>query len=273
MNSPQGCRLGGAAIGHNLIPTPANTVPWNAVVESIYGGAEVETVVATTADLAAKQLRAAAQDPSYAKAVELLLKLPLAAREESFLAAARELGLELGAAPDRTEIVFAVADLLDRHAAVAGRPNDFSELVARALTGAFAERIGDGQPGLLDTGAADVVASLKRLSQPERFTGLARSFYSRLFSEVLSAFLDRVLATHVGPNERFDNAGSLSDFNVALSTYVGETTRIIHEFSAGWYGKHAFADAGLTDRKVSEFAFVALKKTLAELRRKEELGD
>lgn len=259
-------------MGHNLIPTPANTILWNAVVESIYGGAEVDDVVTATASLAATHLREAADDPNYAKAIEILLKLPLAAREESFLAAARDLGLELGVSPDRTEIVFAIADLLDRHADAAGRVDDFSELTARALTAAFSDKIDDDLPGLIETNADDVVASLRRLSQPDRFTDLARSFFSRLFSEVLSIHLDRVLASHVGPNERFEHAGRLSDFSAALSTYVAETTRIIHEFSAGWYGKHAFTDAGLTDQKVSEFGFVALKKTLDELRRKEKLG-
>ena len=257
-------------MGHNLIPTPANTIPWNAVVECVYGGARLEDIVAATANLAEKQMRGASKDPNHLEAVTLLLKLPLAAREASFLAAARDLGLELGDRPDVAEIVFAVSDHLDRRAGELGRADDFSELSGRALVGALTEALTDETAGFFEAEPEDVVAALKRVSEPRRFTGLARSYYTRLFSETLSSLLDRVLASHVGPGQRFAHAGDRAAFDQAMATYAQETTRIIHEFAAGWYAKHAYGDEGLTPPKIAGFAHVALKKTLDELRRKEE---
>ena len=59
-----------------------------------------------------------------------------------------------------------------------------------------------------------------------------------------------------------------SDFNAALDLHCREASRIIKEFSGGWYGKTLFQEGDISPDKASQFAHVAFKKLRAELRKR-----
>lgn len=256
-------------MGHNLFPTLPNSIIWRDVVERLRDGARVEEVAALSAEAVEAQLRNAPNDPVYREAIRLLALIPMAAREEDPTAALRELGLSLSRPPDLTELVFAVGERLDDVVARSVRRDDFAELSRRALISTISSCVGDELPGLLDATTDDVARSLRRFSHPGEFTRLSRTFFTSLLSATLSSFLDRTLSGHVGPGERFAHVGERSAFDAALKTYCYETTRIVHEFSRGWYGKNAWSATGLTDVAVAGFGAYALTKILAEMKRKD----
>ncbi|MEX2519633.1 MAG: hypothetical protein WD969_09920 [Paracoccaceae bacterium] len=258
-------------MGHNQLSTLAVSAKWTEVVELLAADASTEDVAAATAAAAERQLREAPRDPVYAEAVRLLLRIPAAALQPGFGRALRDLGLPVGDAPELTDILFAAGDRLDR-VAREKRGGDFGELARRSLIAALSSRIGAELPGLFEATPADVETATRRFASPRDFAGLARSFYTRLVSETLSSFLDRTLATQVGPTSRFAHAGDRSAFDDALAQHCFETTRIIHEFSSGWHAKHLIHGDGGSPRAVAEFGYVALKKILTELIRRRDLG-
>lgn len=99
---------------------------------------------------------------------------------------------------------------------------------------------------------------------------MIRAFFTRLTRDTLSNWLDRTLSTHVGPNRRFAHAGQRGDFDVALGQYCSEATRIIREFSGGWYGATIFREKTITRERAAGFGYVAFKKIGEELRQKRD---
>jgi hypothetical protein len=82
-------------------------------------------------------------------------------------------------------------------------------------------------PSLFGPTAGDVQQAFAKLGSSDRFSVLARDFFSRLTSRSLGYFLSRELSKHVGPNKRFAAISELSDFNAALDLHCREASRII----------------------------------------------
>ena len=126
-------------------------------------------------------------------------------------------------------------------------------------------------PSLFGPTATDVQQAFAKLGTSDRFSIVARDFFSRLTSRSLGYFLSRELSKHVGPNKRFAAVSDHSDFNAALDLHCREASRIIKEFSGGWYGKTLSARRSRSAREAQrKFAHVAFKKLRAELRKRRD---
>ena len=64
--------------------------------------------------------------------------------------------------------------------------------------------------------------------------------------------------------------GEHSDFNAALDLHCREASRIIKEFSGGWYGKTLQQEKAISRDKARSFSHVAFKKLRAELRKRRD---
>ena len=58
-----------------------------------------------------------------------------------------------------------------------------------------------------------------------------------------------------------------SEFNEALQTYCQQSSKIVEEFSGGWFSKTKFIEKEITPEKTKGFLHVAFKKLLSELKR------
>jgi hypothetical protein len=125
-------------------------------------------------------------------------------------------------------------------------------------------------PSLFGPTASDVKQALAKLGTSDRFSIVARDFFSRLTSRALGYFLSRELSKHVGPDKRFATVGDHSDFNTALNLHCHETSRIIKEFSGGWYGKTIQQQTQISPDEARRFAHVAFGKIRAELRKRRD---
>lgn len=256
-------------MGHVHLGTLPQSRNWREVVGLVAVGGAVAAVASAAAGAAERDLDRAASDPVHVEAVRLLLAVPTAARAEDFAAALNAQGLPVDRRPELLDLLVAISARLDAVALSQSRRTDLGELAGRALAGALSATIGDRLPGLVSADAGDVQNAARGLSWPNGIATLVRSFYERLVSDALSYWLDRTLATHVGGVARFASAADRATFDAALAQYVGETTRIIKEFSSGWYGKHVIHAGRLDSSAAAAFGAVALKKILSELRERQ----
>ena len=255
-------------MGHTLLSVLPKTKAWNEVVELLEAGGASEDVVSASAVAAERQLSRAADDPLFVEAVRLLAAIPMAARSNDFGRALRDSGIPAGDRPGLLDLIAAVGDRLDRLGRQAIRTNDFSELSRRALLSTLSARIDERLPSFFDATPEEVQATAARMAAPSEFSRLARSFYTDLLQRTLAYWLDRTLSAQVGPDRAFTGASERADFDAALQQYCLEATRIISEFSTGWYGKRVNRPAPITRQEAAGFGAVAFKKIGAELRRK-----
>jgi hypothetical protein len=257
-------------MGHIHLGVLPRSRKWRAVVDLLAGGADDNAVIAASAGAAERDLLGAAHDPVFVEAVRLLLAVPLAARSEHFGAALRAADLAIDDAPGLLDLTTAVSARLDQVARKGSGTSDMGELAARALVSTFGLSIGDRLPGLFAATPDDVQVAARKLSWSRGIAELSRGFFGQLVSASLSSWLDRTLAGHIGPEARFATAARRGGFDVALAQYASEATRIVQEFSGGWFGKTVRDKGGIPSADAAQFGAVALKKIVAELRRKRD---
>src|SRR5262245_35535220 len=226
-------------MGHIRLGTLPKTQKWNQVVNLLTGGADVERIAAASADAAEHALERASKDEGLAHAFWLLTQIPQAARQSNFSERLWELGLTVSSKPTLLEIVAAFTRSVDDHLRERGKRTDLGEMAQLAASETLASLAGRELPSLFGTSPSDVQQALAKLATSDRFNIVARDFFSRLTSRSLGYFLSRELSKHVGPNKRFVAVGAHSDFKAALDLHCREASRIIKEFSGGWYGKTA----------------------------------
>ena len=258
-------------MGHIRLVTLPKTKKWNQVVNLIASGGDVERIAAASADAAEHGLERAAHDESLAYAFWLLTQIPQAARQSNFSERLWELGFTgLSSKPTLFEIVAAFTRAVDGHVRERGKRTDLGEMAQHAAAETLASLAGRELPSLFGPTASDVQQALATLGTSDRFSIVARDFFSRLTSRSLSYFLSRELSKHVGPNKRFAAVGDHSDFNAALDLHCREASRIIKEFSGGWYGRTLQQERRITKDEARKFAHVGFKKLRAELRKRRE---
>ena len=255
-------------MGHTLLLVLPKTKAWNEVVDLLEAGGASEDVVSASAVAAERQLSRAADDPLFVETVRLLAAIPMAARSGDFGRALRDAGIPAGDDPGLLELIGAVGEHLDRLARQERTSADFGELSRHALLSSLSSQIGGKLPGFFEATPADVHRAAERMAGPAAFSRLARGFFTDLLSRTMSYWLDRTLSTHVGADRRFAHAGDRTAFDESLQQFCLEATRIISEFSAGWYGKRYHASSVITRHDAAAFGAVAFKKISSELRLK-----
>ena len=90
-------------------------------------------------------------------------------------------------------------------------------------------------------------------------------FGSRLIYKYLDYFLSRALPDHVGEGRRFATLSQKSGFSTALDVHCREASRIVEEFSGGWFSKTNWEKGGISREEAAGFAYVAMKKIREEL--------
>jgi hypothetical protein len=254
-------------MGHKRLGTLPRTQKWERVVGLIAGGADVERIAAASADAAEHGLQRASDDQGLAHAFWLLTQIPQAARQVNFVDRLWELGLNVSSSrPTLLEIVAAFTSAVDRHVSESGKRSDLGEMAQHAAAETLTSLAGRELPSLFGATARDVQQALAKLGTSDRFSIVARDFFSRLTSRSLGYFLSRELSKHVGPSKRFAAISEHREFNAALDLHCREASRIIKEYSRDWYSKTLFQEGDISLEKASDFAHGAFRKLRAELR-------
>jgi hypothetical protein len=206
-------------MGHIRLGTLPKTHKWQHVVSLIAGGADVDLIAAASADAAEHGLERASQDQALAHAFWLLTQIPQAARQTNFADRLWQLGLNVSSRPTLLEIVAAFTIAVDDRVRESGKRSDLGEMAQHAAAETLTSLAGRELPSLFGPTAGDVQRALAKLGTSDRFSIVARDFFSRLTTRSLSYFLSRELSKHVGPNKRFAAVNEHSDFNAALDLH------------------------------------------------------
>lgn len=257
-------------MGHVRLPVLATTRKWRQVVQHVAEGADVEVVASAAAEAAERDLTRASRDPAFLQAFWLLTQIPLAARGPELAADLGRLDVHVSEAPTLMELAAAISAAVDRHARATGGRTDLGEMAQMAAVESLTALVGRDLPSLFAARPEDVQHALGRYASGERFSQLARAFFSRLTQRTLRYYLDRELSNHIGAGRRFGDDAARSRFAEALDRHCWETTRIVEAFAGGWYGKNVYQGAGLTPEAVARFAPVAFRKIRAELRKRRD---
>jgi hypothetical protein len=253
-------------MGHIRLGELPRTRKWQQVVALIEGGAGTAQVANATISAAEHALNFAASDKGLVETLWLITQLPLAAKSGNFPEALRNLDLEVSDSPTLMDVVGAFSDAIDKKLANNGGRTDLGEMAQMAAAETMTELIGSKTPSFFGTTLEDVKNAFSALATTKQFGIFARGFFSHLTNKFLDYFLSRAVSHHVGEGLRFRTLAQQGDFTKALRTHSFEASRIVQDFSGGWFSKTNWENIGITRRKASSFVNVAMRKIVAELK-------
>jgi hypothetical protein len=257
-------------MGHVRLWRLPGSAKWQQVVALLDGNADLAEIAANSADAAEHDLNAAAEDQGLVHAFWLLTQLPIAAGQADYAGQLRRIGLEIPGEPTLFELTSAFSRAIDAHLSGRGGRTDLAEMAQHAAVESLTTLVARDLPSLFHPTRQDVQSALRRLGNSDRFSMLAREFFSRVVRKSLGYFLSRELSNHVGPSKRFQSIQDHAEFNEALDFHCREASRIIKEFAGGWYGKRLFLEKDITQDRAAAFTNIAFKKLRSELRRKRD---
>lgn len=253
-------------MGHVRLGNLPRTRKWQQVVALLEGGAGTAQVANATVTAAEQGLKLASEDKGLVETIWLLTQLPLAAKTDNFAEALRTVGLAISDSPSLLEVVGAFSDAVDKRLANNGGRTDLGEMAQMAASEMMTQFIGSKTQNLFGTTPEDVKNAFSSLATNRQFSIFARDFFARLTDKCLDYFVCRAIAHNVGEGRRFRTLAQEAEFKKALGTHSYEASRIVEDFSGGWFSKTNWENKGISRKDAAGFAHVAMKKIVAELK-------
>lgn len=253
-------------MGHLRLGDLPRTRKWQQVVGLIDNGAGAPQIANATIAAAEKGLNLAAEDAGLVETIWLLTQIPLAARSDNFAGALRNAGLDVSDAPSLLEVVGAFSDVVDQRLAKSGGRTDLGEMAQMAAAETISNVIGPRTQSLFGTTPEDIQRAFSQLATNRQFSIFARDFFARLTERCLDYFLSRAFAHHVGEQRRFTTLAQHAEFSKALKQHCYEASRIVEDFSGGWFSKTNWEKGGISRKEAAGFAHVAMRKMCSELK-------
>lgn len=254
-------------MGHIRLGDLPRTRKWTQVVGLIEGGAGTAQVANATINAAETGLGFAAKDQGVVETIWLLTQLPLAARAQDFSESLRGCGLAVSDSPGLMEIVGAVSDAIDARMPNCRGRSDLGEMAQMAAAETLTEVIGSRTKSLFGTTPDDVKQEFSKLATNKQFSIFAKDFFARFTNKCMSYFLSRAVSHNVGEGKRFTTLSQQAEFTKALETHCKEASRIVEEFSGGWFSKANWETGGAISRQdIAAFTGYAMTKLTSELK-------
>jgi len=253
-------------MGHIILGNLPRTRKWQQVVALIEGGAGTAQIANATITAAEQNFQKAADDKGLIETIWLLSQLPLAARSDDFGKALQSVGLYVTDSPGLMEVVGAFSDAIDKKLTNNGGRTDLGEMAQMAASETMTQIIGSRTQSIFGTTTDDVKDAFSKLATNRQFSIFARDFFARLTNKCLDYFVSKAVSHHVGEGRRFRTLAQQGEFSRALGTHSREASKIIEEFSGGWFSKTNWEKKGISRKDAAGFTHVAMKKIVAELK-------
>lgn len=256
-------------MGHTRLGDLPRTRRWGEVVGLLACGAGTAQIANATITAAERGLNLAADDKALVETIWLLTQLPMAGRAKDlkgFVGSLRQAGLQVSNEPGVMEVVGALSDAIDARLSNNGGRTDLGEMAQMAASETLAKVLGSRTQSLFGTQPQDVQKALAGLATNKQFSKFTRLFFARITNRCLNYFLSRAVTRHVGEGHRFATLAQQSEFTKALEVHCREASRIVEDFSGGWFSKTNCEKGGISRDDARGFAHVAMRKLVDELK-------
>lgn len=252
-------------MGHVRVGRLPKRFGWQHVVAALGSSDSTDREVVQTAALAAsKALSQAKYQESLAFCYWLFIALADASRRESFAEELTSIGISLPEDNSGLSLIGAMSDFAK--AQVRGRRTTtaLDEIALQTFQSVVAGTVTQESQTLFGCTVNTVQAAFRRFSTKAKVAVLGRRFFSEYTYRALRHALERELASSLSPRALFQDSQDLSEFHGRLRSYCWDVSKIVEEYSGGWYSVRAW-QGRLTLDDARGFTSYAVEKLLSEL--------
>ena len=252
-------------MGHIRIGRLPKRHGWDSVIAAL----QVETkadneIMGDAAKAAAKSLGVAKYQGSLNLCYWLFLSLVRAARSEDFLDGLRQLGLVMKPDASAAAFVTATTGLARARLRESGWLAVTDELALQAFQTAVGDCLLQDATTLFGADIESVQMALRKMSTKDNVAKVARRFFSEFMYRILARAFERRLSDALAKGDRFRSTDDLSEFHSRLRAYCWDVSKIVEEYSGGWYSKHTWL-GDLGEKQTARFTGYAIEKLFSEL--------
>lgn len=198
----------------------------------------------------------------------LFLSLVRASRGTAFVDDLEQIGIRVPAdsAPALLAAIGAFARTRLQEQGWIGIPD---ELVLKAFHTAVSDLVLQDATTLFGATIDTAQAALRKLSTKQQVSRVARTFFSEFLYKALARALEREVSGALLQGERFRNSTELSEFQNRLRSYCWDVSKIVEDYSGGWYSKHTWL-GDTSESDTMAFTSYAVEKLFTEIARPAE---
>jgi hypothetical protein len=227
-------------------------VPASAIADQVLDGAR-DTLTSDSAQC------------SLAYCIWILIQLTQAAQSDDFRDSIARIGIRVPADVSATEFLAETSRVATRHLSKLTPRTALNSIAGLALRESLTCTVGRHSSTLFGSGLPEVQHALERYSTGRQFSSLLHVYLTSFLYRVLRFIIDKEMANHLGPGNRFERVRDFEQFDDALEVFASQTSRIVDEFSGGWYSKTKWQEGAISEADARRFVHVALKKLRDDL--------
>jgi hypothetical protein len=258
-------------MGHVRVGCLPKKWGWEQVISALStgsaSGSEGESdLISQAAQAANRTLSDAKYQGSVALAYWTFVDLAAASRTGDLLTHLGEQGVQIPERPTGLTLLKLISTTLEKTVRARGASSALDEIALQTFDAVVLSTARSGSETLFGCSVESVQTAFRELSTKAGVADIGRRFFSEYTFRALRLALEKELARSLGKGGRFNTSNELSRFEERLKTYCWDVSKIVEDYSGGWYSK-ALWEQRLTLAEARNFTSYAIQKLLSELSR------
>ena len=253
-------------MGHIRLGILPKYPKWKTVIEylenqDIPASAVADKVIDATIDILSKD----SSRSSVSFCIWFLAQLTIVSKENNYLERLNNLGINVNDDSSAVDFLAKVSRQSTINLSKLSPYTAINPIAGLALREALTKTIGQQSNTLFGSGIRETQLAFKKYSTQKQFSNLLHIYFSSFLRRIIRYVIDKEISNHIGEGRRFENIRELDAFEEALDVFASQTTRIVDEFSGGWYSKKLWLQGEITDIDSDQFVYIALRKLRSDL--------
>jgi len=257
-------------MGHVRLGRLPKTYRWKQVVTSLAdNSSSLPEIVKLTSKASEKVLADTKNTEGLSHCFWLFTNIAQASRQGDFVEGLNNLGMNIKPDDSGVKILKQIFDSASISVRKNGNISVLDQIAIDSFKNAIHNTISAESTSLFGCNLDSIQRAFKKYSTSKQVSDLGREYFSNYMNNAFSFALEKELANSISKESRFQNSNDIQQFNAKLKQYCWDVSKIVEEFSGGWYGKHSFEGDIADKKKTKDFTSYVITKLLSEVQRED----
>lgn len=257
-------------MGHIRLGRLPRTLKWKQVIQALVdSSSSLPEIVKLTSLASEKVLTNSKYIDGLSHCYWLFTNIAQASRQGDFVQNLNRLGINISSNDSGIKVLKQIFDSASSSLRSNGNISVLDQIAVDSFKNAIHNTISDESTSLFGCDIDSIQRAFKKYSTSTQVAHLGREYFSQYMFNSFSFTLEKELANSLSSDGRFQNSNDIQNFNGKLKQYCWDVSKIVEEFSGGWYGKHSFEGDIADKKKTKDFTNYAITKLLSEVQRED----
>lgn len=255
-------------MGHIRLGRLPKTYKWRNVFQALENAELSPEIIAKAISQSARnEFDSLKGDHSLSFCFWVLATVVSASKTDSFIDKLEQIGINTKNINSGIQFAKNIAQYISKTLNDLGRPNAFSIIAELSVNETISNILISQSDSLFGTNINDIKAAYAKTATKKQFGLISRQFFSTFLKRSIQFIADKEISNFVGKDRSIKNTSELVSFQKALSLYCYQSSKIIEDYSGGWFSKQSWQTRNeISYKSVEGFIAYAIEKINMDLR-------